>query len=84
MFFDCPFSFLQLPVRIPPTSLQALPRKEFDDKWEESSSDLSAIRTHLIRGSGDSSSMFVVFGFDLIFKVWFMCIGLTSDILGFS
>jgi hypothetical protein len=38
MFVVCPFSFLQLPVRIPPTSLQALSRKEFDDNWEEFSS----------------------------------------------
>ncbi len=38
MFVGCPFSFLQLPVRIPPTSLQALSRKEFDDNWEEFSS----------------------------------------------
>ncbi len=42
------------------------------------------IRTHPIRASGDSSSMFFVFGFDLIFKVCCVCIGLTSVFLGFS
>jgi hypothetical protein len=45
---------------------------------------LSAIRTHLIRASGDSSFMFFVFGFDLIFKVWFVCIVLALALLGFS
>ena len=45
---------------------------------------LSAIRTHPIRASGDSSSMFFVFGFDLIFKVFFVCIGLALAFLGFS
>ncbi len=44
---------------------------------------LSTIRTHLIRSSDDSSSMFVVFGFDLIFKVWFVWIGLDL-VFGFS
>ena len=115
MFVDCPFSFLQLPVHIPPTSLQVLSRKEFDDNWEEFSSGSVVVHwtssngylvrlffkhtcLHLIlhfasqisfqellihnqdspyQDSGDSSSMFVVFGFDSIFKVWFMCIGLA-------
>ncbi len=45
---------------------------------------LSGIRTHLIRDSDDSSFMFVVFGFDLIIKVWFLWIVLTLDFLGFS
>ena len=44
---------------------------------------LSGIRTHLIRTSGDSSSMFVVFGFDLIIKVWFVYIVLDLVFLGF-
>ena len=38
MFVDCPFSSLQIPVRIPPTSPQVLSRKEFDDNWDEFSS----------------------------------------------
>ena len=38
MSFDCPFSSPQIPVRTPPTSPQALSRKEFDDNWEEVSS----------------------------------------------
>ncbi len=42
------------------------------------------IKVHPIRASGDSSSMFVVFGFDLIIKVWFVYIVLTSTFLGFS
>ena len=38
MSFDCPFSFPQIPVHTPPTSPQALSRKEVDDNWEEVSS----------------------------------------------
>ncbi len=45
---------------------------------------LSTNRTHLIRASGDSSSMFVVSVSDLIVRVWLVCIVLTLDFLGFS
>ena len=44
----------------------------------------SAIRTHLIRASGDLRFMFVVYGPDLIFKVWFVCTVLDLDVLGSS
>ncbi len=42
---------------------------------------LLVFRTHLIWASGDSSFMFVVFGFDLKIKVWLV---LTLAFLGFS
>ena len=36
------------------------------------------------QGSGDPRFMFVVYGSDLIVKVWFVCIVLVLDVLGFS
>ena len=44
----------------------------------------STIRTHQIRSSDDPRVMFVVYGSDLIVKVWFVCIVLTLDVLDFS
>ena len=44
----------------------------------------SVIRTHLIRTSDDPRFMFVVYGSDLIVKVWFVWIVLALDFLGFS
>jgi hypothetical protein len=44
----------------------------------------SVIRTHLIRASDDPRFMFVVYGSDLIVKVWFVWIVLDLDVLGFS
>ncbi len=37
-----------------------------------------------IRVSDDSSFSFVVFGFDLIFKVWFVSMGLVLPLLDFD
>ena len=36
------------------------------------------------KASGDPRFMFVVYGSDLIVKVWFVCIVLDLDVLGFS
>ena len=44
----------------------------------------SVIRTHLIRASGDPRFMFVVYGSDLIVKVWLVCIVGVLDVFGFS